>query len=142
MRRTTNKVPDCVMILQSRLQITKADAYVLRKAAMTLHRWYEGECGDSDSFKSWMIVRDEETEKPYREVHPYAPGSKSYRLPIPDREKSAQRAINRVLASYPHLLAYHQTDPRGAPLYIIPRADLGDRKADECYNSCGVAVYR
>lgn len=44
----------------SRLQslgISRADAESLRRISMTLHRWHELECGDSDEHGSWTVTR-------------------------------------------------------------------------------------
>ena len=51
------------------------------------------------------------------------------------REAGAKRRLTAILAKYPGLSAYVQTDPRGASLYI--GADLNDTN----YNR-GIAVYR
>jgi hypothetical protein len=36
---------------------TDQDAVQLRRIAMTLHRWRELECGNSNNYASWAIVR-------------------------------------------------------------------------------------
>jgi hypothetical protein len=118
----------------------EVDAVALRKHAMTLRRWDEDCCGTSDAFKSWCIVRDDETGAPFREMHPH--GGASYRVSIPDWEKSAVRAIAKVMADYPDWVSFHQTDPRGASLYVIRKADIpAGRKASEFYTR-GIAVYK
>jgi hypothetical protein len=101
--------------------------------SMTLHRWYERECGTD----SGCIERDE-TGKPF---WAYYGGKKRTRTAIPDRETGAIRRLTAILATVPHLSYYRQTDPRGASLYIIRPGDV-PAGADVCsYYSRGVVVY-
>lgn len=123
--------PDDIAVSR-RLGISVFDAKALRLAGRTLHRWAEGECGDSNGVVSWCIVRDETTGKPYREVHPNT--GPSYREPIRDREKGALRRVARICA-YHKLDFFHQTDPRGSALYVA-REPLTNTN----YSSIGVAV--
>jgi len=92
------------------------DCDMLRRAALTLHRWDELECGDSDNFKSWSIERDEETDAPYMVSRPHN-SNKVYKHRIADREKGALKRIKAVCDRL-GLHFYHQTDPRGWPLYV------------------------
>ena len=127
--------PSCIPGLLN-LGISYDDAHILRRAAMTLHRWYERECNGE-------VERDEETGKTYTVCSWGAlPGAFGKRYPVPDRETGARRRVLEVISRYPGLIEYHQTDPRGAPLYIIPLKALAGRDADACYSSCGVAVYK
>ena len=87
-------------------------AHTLRRAELTLRRWAELECGDSNDYASWAIERDEQTGKPYRVTYPHN-SDKVRRHATPDRENGALR---RVAATGLHF--YHQTDPRGAALYV------------------------
>lgn len=123
----------------SRLGISADDITALGRIAGTLHRWAEQECGDGNNYASWAIVRDDETNIPYREIHPHT--GKSYRTRIADRETGALKRLAAIMARYPDLIAYHQGDPRGASLYIISRAEIGDRNPDSYYSSYGTAVY-
>ena len=91
-------------------------ANILRRASLTLSRWGELECGDSDNYKSWSIERDETTEKPFMVVHPHD-GNRSRRYPVADRENGAIKRIARLCADS-GLYYYHQTDPRGVSLYV------------------------
>jgi len=134
-----------VMERLTKLGIAYDDACTLRRIAMTLHRWFELECGDSNEYASWAIERDEETEKPYMVKHFYS----QYRLndharfPIPDRETGARKRLATILAKYPTLHAYIQTDPRGASLYILTDDTIqryAPHPIDSIYNQ-GVAVY-
>lgn len=124
------------------LGIESDDALALRRIAMTLTRWYELECGDGNDYASWGIERDETTGKPYMVTRPYT--GKSRRSPIADREKGALKRLNSIMAKYPELAAYVQTDPRGHSLYIYRKDSpmLQDCAIDDCYSSIGTAVYK
>lgn len=114
----------------ARLGIRYDDAAKLRRIEMTLQKWAEQECGDSESYDfgsvSWAIERDEATGKPYRvrEVTDRRGTTKTYRDRIADREAGALRRLARIMAAYPDLTYYHQTDPRGCALYILRKADI------------------
>jgi hypothetical protein len=110
--------------------ITSEHAEMLRKISMTLHRWHERECTDIDY--------NEETGRP----HQYYPWSgKLSRLPIPDKGKGARKRLAAIMASYPHLSAYVQGDPRGCALYIIRPGDVKEGwDVESCYSN-GIAVY-
>lgn len=88
------------------IRVFPDDARTLRRAALTLHRWAEAECGDGSG---WWIERDE-AGLPWRNN-----GRMRYR--IADREAGALRAIARTCAAH-GLHFYHQPDPRGCPLYL------------------------
>ena len=125
-----------VYMLQRLVQagITHEDAWLLRRIAMTLHNWHEQECGSDNG----VIERDETTGKPFwRAVH-----GLSRRFPIPDRETGAKKRLAKIMAAYPALTAYIQTDPRGASLYILRADDIpAGASIDSCY-SRGIAVYK
>lgn len=113
------------------------DANKLRRIEMTLHRWAELECGDGNEYASWAIERDEATEKPYMVRHVYGACRGGVNFPdrmiktrIADREAGALRRLQRILSEYPELAYYHQTDPRGCALYIIPRNVIDDMVLD------------
>lgn len=113
-----------------RYGISYEDAAKLRRIEMTLSNWSEQECGSSESYDfgsvSWQIERDDETDKPFRVRHvTYRNGeTKIYRERVADREAGALRRLQRIMAAYPDLTWYHQTDPRGCALYIIRKADI------------------
>ena len=92
------------------------DANTLRRAQLTLHRWAEQECGDSDNYKSWSIERDEESEIPFMCIYPHD-SNQTRRYRIPDRERGALRRIKAVCERN-GLNFYHQGDPRGCALYV------------------------
>ena len=81
------------------------DALAVRRIAMTLHRWYELECGDGNGY----IDRDETTGKPYyvncnsRYLSPNDPRA---RYVIADRERGAIRRLDKIMARSPSLRYY------------------------------------
>ena len=112
---------------------------------MTLQRWFELECGDGNTHGSWAIERDETTEKPYMVHHHYQHGrGKDYtsRTPIPDRETGARKRIASIMARYPGMSAYVQTDPRGCALYVLRAGDIPEGQDPDCYYSRGLPVYK
>lgn len=131
------------------LGVSKEDADALLRIERTLHRWAERECnGDvetDESGKAWRLGG-------HRDFR----GPTSPRWPTPNREAGALRRLAAIMARYPALAAYHQTDPRGCALYLYRRdlfADYRNRNArsnpdgstsmvgiDCCYSSVGVAV--
>lgn len=115
--------------------ISEDDAISLRRISMTLRRWYELECGSD----SGAVARDETTDKPY---WLNAMTGERSRAPFPDREKGAKKRLAAIMARYPDLEYYLQTDPRGASLYILHLGDVpAGTPIDACY-SRGVAVCR
>ncbi len=128
------------------LGISYRDTVALRRIEMTLQRWGEQECGDSNDYCSWSIERDEATNKPYMVTHAHMGPAKARRRMIADRETGALKRLAKIMAQYPHLAAYHQGDPRGCSLYIYRKSDIeahavyGKRSIDSCYSSVGIAV--
>lgn len=116
------------------------DALALRRIAMTLHRWHELYCGTSDGH----IERDEQTGKPRyynaraRYVDPKDP--RAWRS-IPDRETGALKRLAAIMKKYPTLKPYIQTDPRGAPLYILRPGDVPTGGNTDSYYTNGVCVH-
>jgi hypothetical protein len=98
------------------IEISYDDAHALRRASLTLHRWAEAECGDSNEYASVAIERDEETDIPYHVTY-WHDRNKPTRRRIPDREAGALRRVKAICERY-GLHFYHQTDPRGAPIRI------------------------
>lgn len=191
------------------LGFTTEEAWQIRRISMTLSRWAELECGDSNDFASWSIeraehvkvtlaipgdanghvwihengvrtvdlgdiaidspeaartlkrkqaIRDREIGKPFRVTYPHAPGCKPRREAIPDRESGALKRLARIVAARndrwfaPNteanrisempgfVLSYHQTDPRGASVYLLRASDVRPgEKLDSVYTR-GVAV--
>ena len=52
-----------------------------------------------------------------------------------------ERRASAIAAKF-DAVAFHQGDPRGCALYIIPRADVGDGQdaAEYCYSTKGIAI--
>ncbi|MFA5897669.1 MAG: hypothetical protein WC829_01020 [Hyphomicrobium sp.] len=123
--------------------VVRQDAESLRRISMTLHRWHELECGDSNDYASWAIERDgdEPDSKPYIVRHSHT-GGKTMRTAIPDRETGARKRLTQIMARYPTLTAYVQTDPRGCALYILRNEDIiAGSDISACY-SRGLAVFQ
>lgn len=126
--------------------ISLDDALALRRISMTLHSWHKLECGNGNDYGSWSIERDDNGDgPPFMMRHHYLHGrGKDYttRTRIPDREMGARKRLAKIMAKYPTLQAYVQTDPRGCALYIIRSGDVPEgSKVDSCYNR-GIAVYK
>ena len=113
--------------------MTDADAFALRRVAMTLHRWHELECGTDTG----GVERDETTGKTY-----WYNAMTGRRSPTPDRETGALHRLAAIMARYPALSAYVQGDPRGAAVYVLRPGDVpAGADPDACYSRC-LAVYR
>lgn len=117
------------------LGLTYDEAETIRRISMTLHRWSEHECNGN-------IQRDEVTGVPRwfsdNEMQ-WAKAPKG--SVIPDRESGAIRRMSRIIKAHPGLAWYHQTDPRGAQVYVYSVDKLEGRSIDSVYSSIGVAVY-
>lgn len=145
------------------LGITPTDALALRRISMTLQRWHELECGDSNNYGSWCITRGTKSAPgkvgefvhdddglPYlehqhygRDIRGAGPQDYTTYTLLPDRERGAKRRLAKILTNYPHLTSYIQTDPRGCALHILRKSDLTcEASAEQVYNSRGIAVHR
>jgi hypothetical protein len=133
---------DCISRL-IQIGISYNDALALRRIAMTLHRWHELECGDSNNDSSWCISRGhlidgdfkyDDNGDAYMEVSGHSGNNRYHR--IPDRETGAKKRLAQIMQSYPTMQSYIQGDPRGASLYILP-----PNVTAENYNH-GIAVYK
>ena len=114
------------------INISFDDANTLRRAQLTLRRWYEQECGDGNNYYSWAIERDEQTGIPYRCVYPYKGANRRTR--IADREAGALRRVKAICEAN-GLHYYRQGDPRGCALYVDnqPIPDDDYTRAVACY---------
>jgi len=119
------------------LGFTQSEATALRRISMTLHRWHERECG----IDGGCIERDETTNRPlWRSEYT------GRTWPIPDRKTGALKRLRQIIHERnnrsPEVLNYYvQTDPRGAPLYILRPGDVPEgQTVDSCY-SRGICVY-
>ena len=147
------------------LGFTQHEADQLRRISMTLQRWHELECGDSNEYASWCIARGEwgprntegkrefvhnEDGKPFMERHSHTESKARY-FSIPDRETGAKKRLAAILNSCNMARAgfakarplgyYIQTDPRGAALYIIRPGDVPAGADVGSYYSRGICVY-
>ncbi len=97
------------------LGISFPDIDALRRIEMTLRRWSERECNGD-------IERDEITGKTYyaRELQIGSNVATRTKFPCADLETSAIKRLEAIMKRYPKLTAYHQGDPRGCALYIVP----------------------
>jgi hypothetical protein len=120
---------------------------------MTLHRWHELECGDGHDWGSWCIIRGRKLSdgtldydvdgKPFMEHHHYLHGvGKDYTTytPIGDKETGAKKRLEKIMARYPGLSYYIQTDPRGSALYILRPGDVPDGGCASAYYNRGIVV--
>lgn len=126
----------------NRIGISDRDTEQLLRVERSLSRWFTLECGDSNDYASWAIERDETTNKPYMVRHLYGLGRVKARIvrePLPDRETGARKKLAAIMANYPDLVAYVQTDPRGCALYILTKEQIGNSEIDSVYTR-GVAV--
>jgi hypothetical protein len=91
----------------------------LRRAELTLQRWGELECGDSNEYGKWAIERNEQTGIPHMVRHHYTKlgDVRTTSTRIADKEKGALRRITAICKAH-GLHYYHQTDPRGCALYV------------------------
>lgn len=113
------------------VSVTHANA--LRRAQLTLHRWAELECGDSNAYASWAIERGlDGTDRPYMVTHYHAAMKPSIRA-IPDRERGALARVAKVCTEA-GLHYFHQTDPRGCALYVAhePLTDTNYTRGIAC----------
>ena len=102
-----------------RCGLSHDDAVAVRRIALTLHRWFELECGDGNG----CIERDRDTDICY-----WLSGRTGARFRIPDRETGARKRLDKILARYPDRFwkAYIQTDPRGGTIYLCKPEDATD----------------
>jgi hypothetical protein len=110
-----------------RCGLTEEDAIAVRRIALTLHRWFELECGCDNG----LIERDEKTRIPYywRTNHSYLdPHDPRAQWRIADRETGARKRLNKIMAKYPEWRAWIQTDPRGGTIYLCKPEDATDSR--------------
>ena len=123
-----------------RLGIDVETADKLRRIEKAFSRWDELECGTGEGQIQRSIERDENGKPFYRVQYPRQDGSWSDTVtPIADREAQAEKRLAKIMANFPDLVAYHQSDCRGPSLYLVKKADLEGLKLEESYTR-GVAV--
>lgn len=113
------------------LGISREHAESLRRISMTLHRWFERECGDGNG----CIERDD-TGKPY-----WLNAFTGRTYPIADKERGALKRLSAIMSNYPTLKPYIQGDPRGAVLYILRPDDIPEGTDVDSYYNRGICVY-
>ena len=143
------------------LGFTQHEAEQLRRISMTLQRWFELECGNSNDYGSWAIERDENGDgPPFMVHHRYRHGAGKdtvSRMRIPDREAGARKRLALIVdtcnkARRTHMTGskmtpqdglrfYVQGDPRGAALYIIRPGDVPTGQDVGAYYTRGICVY-
>ena len=146
------------------LGFTFEERNALRRISMTLHSWFERECGTGNG----CIERDDETGKAY-----WLNSHSMKRYPIRDLEKGAMKRLAAILArcndkrvcknceQWIHdssndclhdcrqrgfapdsrITAYTQTDPRGAALYILRPSDVPAGQDASGFYTRGICVY-
>jgi hypothetical protein len=127
------------------------DANALRRISMTLQRWHELECGDSNDYASWAIVRGrkeagefihDDDGRPFEERHIHRGNAKAIYTAVADREAGAKKRLKAIMARYPEFAAYVQTDPRGCALYLVRKADVPAGEEMMCHYTKGIAVHK
>lgn len=113
-----------------------AEAETLRRIEMTLSKWAEHECNgniqrdgeDADGKPRWYSINERTGD--------------IYRGPIiADRERGALKRLGKLMEAHPEYVAYHQGDPRGCALYVVPKSEMTRTglPVDAIYNN-GIAV--
>lgn len=108
------------------------DARALRRISLTLRRWFELECNGE-------VRRDETTTVPYYHYDRNTPGP-FLTVRCADREQGAYKRLALIMARYPSLIHYVQTDPRGCALYLLTTEQLGSDDIARVYNR-GITIY-
>lgn len=117
-----------------RLGIDVETADKLRRIEKAFSRWDELECGTGEGRVQRSIERDETGKPFYRVQYPRNDGTWSDTMtPIADREAQAEKRLAKIMAEFPDLLAYHQSDCRGPSLYIVRKSDVNGGKLEELY---------
>lgn len=114
------------------LGISAEHTETLRRISMTLRRWFERECNGE-------VQRDEVTDKPYAYMG-YRNGAYAAKYPVADRETGARKRLATLMAHYPTLTTYVQTDPRGCALYVLTAEHLAGVYPIESIYNRGVSV--
>lgn len=129
-----------LLIALERHGFTASEFCQLRRISNTLQRWHERECNED-------IRRHEEGPrkgKLYGVRHELGWDCKwrERRYPVRDLETGAMARLNRIMADHPAFVAYVQTDPRGAALYLVEKSKLKDGVSlDSVYSSVGICIY-
>jgi hypothetical protein len=99
------------------VNLTLADARTLRRAQLTLRSWGEEVCNGTIQ-RPWADDgRSDPCRPSYTPINSPGRGKQHGWIGVPDRERGALRRIDAVCKTY-GASYYHQSDPRGAALYI------------------------
>lgn len=143
MNKREKEEMQCMLDSLRRAGIEKEDLQPLRRISMTLHRWFELECGTGNDRVTESVERNEETDKPFKRIQYMGAGNKwvDKRYPIADKEKGAIKRLDVLRAKYPALVFYVQGDPRGCALYAVPVSSIREgENVDSIYNR-GIAIF-
>ena len=111
------------------LGFTADETRSLIRIEMTLHRWAEHECNGN-------IQREELPDGSEGKPRWQSEVDREHNWAIPDRERGALKRLDAIVAERNRRVNvgeikgqgfvsfYHQTDPRGAALYIIRHRDV------------------
>ena len=81
--------------------VTLDEALALRRISMTLQRWHELECGDSNNYGSWAIERDDNGDGPPFMVYHTHQGNFGWAVWCREDRKSNGEPGNMVRATRP-----------------------------------------
>ena len=112
--------------------IVAADIEKLRRIEMTLHRWAEHECNGN--------IQREGANADGKPRWYYEIAGKRNSYAIADKERGALKRLAKIMEKYPQFIAYHQGDPRGCALYLVPKKDIPKDVTIDCCYSRGFAV--
>lgn len=125
--------------IQNLTGLAQPDVLAILRAERALHRWAELECGTD---RGHIERRENENNKPYLAQEWQLDGGRATRthMAIPDREAGAIRRINAIIARYPSLTWYHQTDCRGCMVYVLRKTDIRPGESVDSIYTRGVAI--
>ena len=135
-----------MMTSLAKLGFSYDESAALRRISNILGHWFELECGTcrgKNGEVSVSVEREDNGEgKPFERIQYQGPvGWVDRRYPIADREAGARRRLAAIMESRKRrLVAFVQTDCRGAALYIIRKSQVKGEDIAAIYNR-GVAVY-
>jgi hypothetical protein len=110
------------------LGLSRHEHDTLRRASMRLRRWGEMECNHDVQATSKVTVRYCRND-----------GNMSTPRAIPDMETPAIKRCESIAKEH-GLTFYHQSDPRGAQVYVGKAEDLRGLPIDQAYNRL-LAIY-
>lgn len=116
----------------TRLGVTELHIDALVKIERALSRWHERECNGIE-------YRD---GVPYEYVDARFIGANDARQwrRVADKGGGALKRLAAIMANYPSLDAYVQTDPRGCALYIFEKKAMKGLDVNAHYSSKAIAI--